>query len=221
MMRPHPPLSWKPPGSHAPMTQLSELRASLEADGHLQRKTGSPGGRCRSVHQMAGDGAGFGDTWRCAWDAVGVTLAGGKGSVTGMTMGVGAVKYSLKMLDQEDLGEQGGSGQKGELCSPGSHLGHGVGRCHGHSSLPSPPSLSPSLLLSLPSSSLLPSSSPPLLLSLSGSVVPTSGCSYSQSSTRLLEGPWGKVSASLPPPATPSFIPRVWPGSTLYQEHPL
>lgn len=158
---------------------------------------------------MAGDGAGFGDPWRCAWDAVGVTLAGGKGSVTGMTVGVGAVKYSWKMLDQEDLGGQGGSGQKGELCSPGSHLGHGVGQCCGHSSLPSSPSLSPSLLLSLPSSSLLPSSSPPLLLSLSGSLVPASGCSYSQSSTRLLEGPWGKVSGQPPTSLQPSFIPSL------------
>lgn len=59
-------------------------------------------------------------------------------------------------------------------------------------------SLSPSLLLSLPSSSLLPSSSPPLLLSLSGPLVPASGCSYSQSSTQLLEGPWGRVSGQPP-----------------------
>ena len=75
-----------------PTTQLSELRASVEADGHLQRKTGSPGSRCRRVHQMAGGGPGFGDPWRCDWDAVGVTFAGGEGSVTGMTVGVGGVK---------------------------------------------------------------------------------------------------------------------------------
>lgn len=182
-MRPHPPLSRKPPGSHAPTTQLSELRASLEADGHLQRKTGSPGSRCRHVRQMAGGETGFGGPWRCDWGAGGVTLAGSKGPVTGMTVGGGAG------AGPGGPWGQGGSGQKGELCSPRSPLGHGVGRCCGRASLPS--FLSPSLLPSLPSPSLLPSYSPPLL-SLSGSPVPPSGCSDSQSSTQLLEGPWGE-----------------------------
>lgn len=217
MVRPHPPLSRKPPGSHAPTTQLSELKASVEADGHLQRKAGSPGSRCRRVHQMAGGGPEFGDPWRCDWDAVGMTFAGGEGSVTGMTVGVGGVKYSSKMLDQEDLGGKEDLGRRASSAAHRAAWGMEWGGAVGAPPFPLPP-------LSPPPSftpSLLPSYSPPLLLSLSGSLVLASGCSDSQSSTQLLQGPWREGVQPSTSCHTSIYPHRVWPGSTLYQEHPL
>lgn len=92
------------------------------------------------------------------------------------------------MLDQEDLGGKEDLGRRRALQST-EPLRAWIGAVPWTRRLPSllPLPLPPSL----PPASLLPSYSPPLL-SLSGSLVPSSGCSDSQSSTRLLEGPWGK-----------------------------
>ena len=63
--RPDPPVPQTPPRSREPTAQLAELRAFMEADGHLQRTTGSPESWWRDVHRTAGDRRGFGGRWRC------------------------------------------------------------------------------------------------------------------------------------------------------------